>query len=433
MLWAWTLQKLVKGNDHAYIAASKRHFVKPFRTFPALSFRSLAYVGALLSCLAAPAVFAQNYYVVPFLTVETLYDDNVLLNPETQEQTSDVILRVSPRLDVGYDSETLNWLLTYRNDAEWYRDLSFLDSTTARGFGRGDINYTPNRRLSLNGAVDYIQTNSAEDITLIPGQEVPGRVGRADAERFGVSGGVDYLFTQNLTGGVDVQWVNDKLIDVSESETATAIALLQQSLAADRDLLYGYRYRDFEFSRRVDIDPIEVIETTASSHTPWLGYTQRLSETSDIEVRAGPRFAEGENSDTETDPYFLFRWTREYDRGNTSLTATWDETTVLAETGPVDAKTIRGSWIHNFTEAFEFGGAASYADVSGTGYEANNASVSLFGNYRINRYVFLSARYRYSLQDVERSLSLLDRRINQNVISVAITFTRPRPGTSGTP
>ena len=395
--------------------------------------RSLAQGLVALAGLWSSAVLAQDYYVVPFLTIQTLYDDNVLLNPETQEPTSDIFVRVTPRLDVGYDSQTLNWELSYRNDAEWYRDLSFLDSTTARGFGRGSIDYTPNRRLSMNGYVDYVQTNSAEDITLIPGEDIPGRVGRADAERFGVGGGFDYAFTENLTGGVDLRWVNDELIDVSESETATANALLQQRLAPERTLLYGYRYRDFEFSRRVNIDPIEVINTTANSHTPWIGLQQRLSETNNIEMRAGPRFAEGEFTDTETDPYLLFRWNREYDRGSTSVTATWDETTVLAETGPVDAKTIRAGWNHNFTEEFEFGGAVSYADVSGTGYEANNASANIFGNYRINRYIFLTARYRFTIQDVDRSLSLEDRRrIERNVISIAITFTRPRPGTRST-
>lgn len=404
----------------------------PFRAYLEFNPRRLAVLGAALCCLSTPAVFAQDYYAIPFLTIETLYDDNVLLNPETQEPISDIVLRVTPRLDVGYDSQTLTWLLSYRNDAEWYQDLSVLDSTTARGFGRGNISYTPNRRLSMNGFVDYVQTNSAEDITLIPGEDIPGRVGRADAERFGIGGGFDYVFTQNLTGGLDVRWVQDELIDVSESETTTANALLEQRLAQDRSLFYGYRYRDFEFGRRIGIDPVEVLNTTANSHTPWLGYTQRLSETSDLELRAGPRFAEGEFTDTEVDPYLLFRWTREYDRGSTSLTATWDETTVLAETGPVDAKTIRAGWNHNFTEEFEFGGAVSYADVSGVGYDANNASANIFGNYRFNRYIILTARYRFTIQDIDRSLSLTDRRIERNVVSVAITFTRPRPGTRST-
>jgi outer membrane autotransporter protein len=163
-----------------------------------------------------------------------------------------------------------------------------------------------------------------------------------------------------------------------------------------------------------------------------VGLTQRLSETSDLEIRAGARFAEGEFSDTEVDPYLLFNWNREYDRGSTSVTATWDETTILAEIGPVDAKTIRAGWNHNFTEAFEFGGTASYADVSSVTYDANNASLAVFGNYRFNRYVYLSARYRFSVQDIDRSLSISDRRINRNVVSIAITFTRPRPGTGST-
>ena len=397
------------------------------RLFSAPRMCRAALALSLLSCLFSPALHAQEYYVVPWLIVETYYDDNALFNPDTQEQTSDIVLRVSPRLDVGYISGTLNWELSYRNDAEWYRDLSYLDSTTARGFGRGTINYTPNRRLSMNGAVDYVKTNSAEDITLIPGEDIPGRFGRADAERFGVSGGVDYLFTQNLTGSVDVRWVRDELIDVSDSDNFNVVALLEQSLARNRSLLYGYRYRDYEFNRRINTDPVQNLTTTADSHTPWIGYTHRVSEISDFELRAGPRFSDAEFAGSEVDPYLLARWSRQYDRGDFSVTAQWDETTVLAETGPVDSKSIRAGWNHVFTESFDAGSTATYAQVSGTGYEADTASFGVFANYRFNRYVYLTGRYRFSVQDVDRD-PLSNRRIDRNLISVAITFTRPRSG-----
>lgn len=373
-----------------------------------------------ITAFASPAVFAQSgYFVVPLIAVEGVYDDNIFF--DTDDASSDFIWRVSPQLDVGYESATLSWLLSYRNDAEWYQDFSELDSSTARGFGLGTIEYQPNRRWTFRGDTEYIETNSAQDLTLTPGGEIPGRVGRAEAERFLLGGRVDYRFSEQLTGGVDVSWIDDELINISTTETLRGALEFEQTLSPTRTILYSYLYRDYEFERVVDIGPSVVVRDSEDSHTPWLGITQALSATSRLEARAGPRFSDG-----ETDPYFLFSWTRDYDRGDTVIEALWDETSVLAEVGKVESKSIYASWNHEFSADLEGSAGAGFARLEGTGYEADIAYFDLSGIYRFNRFIFMTASYRFNTQDIESITSITPGSIDRNAVSLAVTFTRPR-------
>lgn len=369
--------------------------------------------------LGTSLVFAQSgYYVVPTLTVEQVYDDNIFF--DTEDEVSDYITRVSPQLDIGFESETLSWLLSYRNDAEWYRDLSDLDSSTARGFGLGTLEYIANRRLTLRADTEYIQSNSAQDLTLNPGGGIPGLVGRAEAERWFVAAGADYRFTPQWVGSFDIGWIDDELIDLTENETISATALLEQVLTPARSLVYGYEYRDYDFREIPESEDDPVFTDSEDSHTAWVGWQEQLSETSRLEVRAGPRFADG-----DTEPYVLVNWRRDYDRGNTLIEALWDETTLLGEVGRLESKSIYGSWTHAFTADFDVRGGAGFARVEGTGYSADIITFDVAGEYRFNPYISLSARYAFNDQDIAPT-SDPSGRVSHNVASIFITFTRPR-------
>lgn len=378
--------------------------------------------AALIALLSSPLAIAQSgLYFVPLITVEEVYDDNIFFQ-QSEDEVSDFITRVSPQLDVGFESETLNWLLSYRNDAEWYRDLSDLDSTTARGFGLGRIEYTPDRRLTLRGETQYVQTNSVQDLTLTPGGGIPGRVGRAEAERWLFGAGAGYRFSPRWNGDIDVTWVDDELIDFSTNETLSGVTQLEQILTPARSLLYGYQYRNYEFENDVGVDPIERISESEDSNTLWLGLTQELSERSELEVRAGPRF-----SSSETDPYFLFDWRRNYERGSTSIRALWDETTLLGEVGRQESRSIYATWTHEFSADLEVSGTAGYAYLSGEGFSTDITSFDVSGIYRFNRAIYLTARYGFNIQEQDPA-RIQGARVTRNVVSIAITFTRPRRG-----
>lgn len=383
--------------------------------------RSLAGTLALLALVSAPQAFAQSgFYVVPWIAVEEVYDDNIFFDPDNE--VSDFITRVSPQLDVGFESETLAWLLSYRNDAEWYRDLSDLDSTTARGFGLAQIEYDLDRRWTLRGQSEYIQTNTAQDLSLNPGGgEIPGRVGRAEAERFLLGGGASYRFSQRVAGDLEVSWVDDELIDFSKNETLSVNSQIEQLLTPARLLLYGYRYRGYEFeSEQVGIDPVEVVTESEDSNTLWVGLRQEFSERSDVEVRAGPRISDG-----EVEPYLIVRWRRDYSRGSTTIDASWDETTFLGTIGRQESRSIAATWTHRFSEKFEFNGSAGYAYLTGGGIDTYIGSIDVAGIYEFTPSIFLTARYAFNVQGQDPP-GLQGDRLTHNIASLAITFTRPR-------
>lgn len=378
--------------------------------------------------LSSPAAYAESgLYVVPWLAVEELYDDNIFFDTTTEDPISDFYTRVSPQLDVGFDSEKLRWLLSYRNDAEWYNDLSELDSTTARGFGIGRIEYEPNRRLTLVGDINYTMTNSAEDITLTPGGGIPGLVGRDEAERWLLAGGANYLFTPTVSGDLLVTWIQDTLIGSSRNETLAAVTAFEQVLTPDRSILYGYRYRDYRFETEPAEDTGFVSVETEDSNTAWIGLAQALSETTDLELQVGPRIAAG-----DLEPYVLLNWQREYARGYLQFGALWDDTTLLGEVGILDSRSVQASWTHEFTSKLEVVGSAGYAYLTGTDFSTDITYVELSGVYQFSPAIFMTARYAFNTQS-EDSENPDNGRVNHGVMSIAITFTRPRRETERSP
>ena len=184
--------------------------------------RCLIIIALVAGLLLPQAAFAQSgIFVVPWLTVEELYDDNIFF--DTEDEVADFYTRLSAELDIGFESETLFWLVSFQNDSEWYNDLSELDSNSARQFGVGTIEYEPNRRWTLTGDIGYTETNSAEDITLTPGGAIPGLVGRVEAKRWYLAGGANYQINSNITGGFAASWTQDEVVDSSENETFSGV------------------------------------------------------------------------------------------------------------------------------------------------------------------------------------------------------------------
>lgn len=383
--------------------------------------RCLAIACAAGMLLFTSSVFAQSgLYFVPWVTVEQVYDDNIFFDSENE--ISDTFTRVSPQLDIGSESGTLSWLLSYRIDAEWYNDLSELDDTTARQFGVGSFEYAPDRRWNLRGNTEYTKTNSAQDLSLTPGGDIPGLVGRDEAERFLLSGGVGYQFGPRFSGDLELTWIDDELIGSSETETTAVTALVEQVMSQTRSLQYGYEYRRYEFEDFVDIDPFAIAEETQTSNTAWLGLVQETGDTSTLELRAGPRFSDG-----DVDPYFYGNWRRNYARGSAAVEARWDESIVLGEFTKLETRSLEGNWTHRFTSKLEARASAGYAYLDGPDYTLDIFSVEVRGRYELSRYVSLTARYSFNDQKEER-IGLPNERVTHNVAMLGITFTRPRRG-----
>src|SRR5699024_2794968 len=109
--------------------------------------------GSLLAaCALLPSgLGAQEagFYAVPSVSVSTVYDDNILFDRKGLER-DDLITRVSPGLELGYETAILHVLGSYSFDSEWYDDHSHLDSYHVRRFADTSIEYLPSAQLALN-------------------------------------------------------------------------------------------------------------------------------------------------------------------------------------------------------------------------------------------------------------------------------------------
>ncbi len=62
---------------------------------------------AIAVAVHVTACATPGYFVVPSVTVDAVYDDNLFYASEDKQ--SDFITRVSPVLEVGHESDTLSW------------------------------------------------------------------------------------------------------------------------------------------------------------------------------------------------------------------------------------------------------------------------------------------------------------------------------------
>lgn len=272
--------------------------------------------------LASITVRAETgYFAIPALSISEVYDDNLFFDIPNQD--SDLITRISPALEVGYESETLNWTGRYRFDAENYDKFTNLDSSLARRFADGVLEYTPNSRLTFSAKADYTKTNTPADLSLVPGGAIQGLlVGRTPAERTSISPALEYSFTSTIIGSLAYTKTNDKLLGGVESDVNMVEAEIEQKLSPTNAVSYGYIYRHYRFDDESGQANVTTPDDSRNSHTSWLGLSHDWSPRTRVVVRAGPRIYQH-----SVEPYLLLSLRRNYTRGSLLVSYERDETT----------------------------------------------------------------------------------------------------------
>lgn len=365
-----------------------------------------------------PASADSGYYLVPWLTLSERYDDNLFY--DAADQTSDFITRVSPTLELGYESETLNWIARYALDAEYYHQESDLNTNRARQRAEGELEYKPDNRWVLAGQAGFTKSNTPADLTLFPGGDIPVlQLERTPTEWTYLRPVATYQFSANKSGSLAYSWTNAELIGVTKTYTQAAEASLKHQISAVNLMTYGYLYRHYRFVDESD-DP-GFTDSNVSTNTPWLGLSHNFSRSTALNVRAGPLFYDG-----STEAYLLLSLQHTYPRGVFLVNFTQDKTAQLGEEGLLDSESLGVSATHKLSSRLEVGVSADLTDASKTDFSTKTASAMLDGTYRINSFVFISASYRYISQKT-RALGGDQERITQNEFQLGVTFTRPRP------
>jgi hypothetical protein len=372
---------------------------------------------ASVVAIQATACAAPGYYVVPSVSVEAVYDDNLFFASEDEQ--SDFITRVSPALEVGHEGRKLSWSGRAGVDAEAYASESELNSADVRQVAGVDVEYLPTSRLTLNAAAEYTKTETPVDLSIIPGGAIPGLlVGRAEAERTTLSSAASYRMTALTQGTVAFTHANEQLNNVAETDTSIAEAWIDQRLSEVNTLSYGYIHRRYEFDDSSGL--LLTNESDQDTDIPWIGLAHQLNERTLISARAGPRLG-----DDSSDAYVLASLQYRLTDGELRVDYQRDETTLLGVSGNLELEAIYASIRRQFGTQLEVQFTPGYAKVSQAGFSTDIYNVSVGAVYKIDESISLTATYDHNLQEVHPAGGGTNE-VSRNVIMVGARFTYPR-------
>lgn len=379
-------------------------------------------VLAIVVAMQAVACTTPGYFVVPSVSVDELYDDNLFF--ASADKQSDFIIRVSPALEVGYEAETLSWSGRYRFDAEAYARETELNSANVRQFADVAVEYLPTKRLTLSAAADYTKTDTPLDLTIIPGSSIPGSlVGRSEAQRTSVNAAAGYRLTAPTTGSLAVTWTREDLAGAGGNDTSALETWFDQRLSEVNTLSYGYMYRQYRFDQ-FGMDgaagPSRTRTVTQDSNTPWIGLSHQFNARTRVVVRAGPRVEGG-----SVHPYVLVSLQHQLAKGKLLLDYKRDETTLLGVPGILELEALYATFSRRFGSRLDIQLTPGYARVHQANSSTDIHSLGLGAVYKINESVFLTASYDFNFQGVKTEpAGTLE--VSRNVIQVGVRFTYPR-------
>jgi len=363
-----------------------------------------------------------GYFVIPAVEVNEVYDDNLFYT--SSDKQSDFITRVSPALEAGYESDTLNLSGRYRFDAEAYASESELNDVMVRQFADANVEYLPTSRLTLSAGADYTKTDTPLDLTIIPGGTIPGLlVGRAEAERTSVEAAGSYRMTALTTGSLAFTQINDVLDDAGESDTSELETWIDQRLSEVNTLSYGYRYRHYRFDEfGLDGNEAPTLSTdhTQESNTPWIGLAHQFNARTRVTAAAGPRI-----DGSSVDPYVLISLQHRFNQGQVLLDYERDETTLLGEPTKLELEALYATINRRIGSRVEVQLTPGYARLSQPVSSVDIYSLGLGAVYKINEVIFLTASYDFNLQKVSAAGGGSSD-VSRNVIQVGVRFTFPR-------
>jgi|GEM_PF-966208 len=377
-----------------------------------------------VSCATMGSVEAQEsrqgFYAVPGIGVSSIHDDNIFFSID--EEQSDTALRVSPELEVGYESQRTSMQARYSFDSEKYEKFTTLDSDSVRTFADFQGTHQLTRRFALEGEVHYTETNTPADITLGTGSAVPGLfVGRAQAERLAIQPAVTFQMTPTWGTRLGYSHTNDKLADALESETQIVESEFGWQRSAKTLIEYGYTYRQYDFkSLTADESGVPLTVGTQETHMPWVGVQYDLSERIQLRGQVGPRI-----NDDEVDPYVRLSLRRSHIGGDLMLSYERNETTLLGEAGRIEAETYSAAFTHTVGSRFELRVTPAFGKLSQTDYAVDIYRAELMARYRITPYLHLTASYDMYYQEVD-FVSGLTEDVARNVVMLGFYLTYPR-------
>jgi len=371
------------------------------------------------SLVASSLVNAQSgYYFVPRITILEGYDDNLLFSENNKQ--SGLFTRISPELDVGYESGTLTWNGRYNIDTEIYGKYSELDRNPARQFAEAQFEYLPTARLVMAANASWARTNTPIDLNPLGVGVIPGLlIGRIDAERASVNPSLEYRFTPTTTGVFTYTLTRDKLIDAVESEVQAFEAGFTTRISAVNSFSYGYIYRELKFDDISGaVNPRSSVDQ--NSQIPWVGKQHVFSRNTIFNGRVGPRLF-----GNYVKPFIQLNLHRTFQRGDIILDYERDETTLLGEFERVENQAVSATFMHRFSQNLEMRVVPGFAELTRDGFAAQVFRFGIYLGYRVNSVLSLTASYDLNRQRLASEVGP-DSTVSRGLVLLGFSLSYPR-------
>ncbi len=368
----------------------------------------LVLLGTLLVPIGARA--QSGFYITPSVSLAEVYDDNLFFTASRRQ--SDVITRLSPDIQAGYRSPTLELLGRYTFDAEAFAEHPELSTAQARQQASLDVRYLPTPLLTLSLDGGYQTTQTPAELNVQTGLQAA----RASAERVVATPSVAYRLDPVTTGAADYTFTRDTQSGGTTVDTHVANLGLDRRLTEWDTAAVGYTLRQFEFSGSAFGGG-----GTTTAHLVTVGWTRQLTPLTRVALRGGPRLSEGSAAaEASASIRHLLR------RGEVSLAYERTQATVIGQPGVVESDSFTAALVYQPLASLRLRAAPSFILSAGPAGQAKVYRATLDATYQITRSISLTGSYEFTRQ--EGTVGSVGRRndeILHNVFLVRLTVTFP--------
>ncbi len=312
------------------------------------------------------------------------YDDNVFAVPGDGLQ--DAISRLSPQLGVEYRSMHFDMRARYTHDAEAFRRSPELSTLRARQQATLDGRWTPWAGFEALGGVSYVETNSPGEFTVINGLDVAGlQLRRQLARRLATTGSLARRLGARNRAVVTHDFTRDQLVGGVMSASHVATARFERQVGPSDALGLGYVVRRFT-----------ALGQGSTSQAVTVGWTREVTPQAHLELKAGPRFAEGRVG-AELGATLRGR----FHRGEATLSYVQTETALIGRPTPVTAEGLSATFTRSLSRTLTVTAGPSVFQARGKGLEATVYGTNLDLAWRLGRHLSLAGSHQLSVQHGE--------------------------------
>lgn len=343
--------------------------------------------------------------VTPYVSLATLYDDNIFASASQRE--SDTILRLTPGIMLDYRTPRTRINFSYSDDAERYARHSDLNSWQSRQTAGLSASHAFNRRISAGLDANYFETQYPGELAPVSGIELTRR--RATAISFRPT--ATYHFNERTDATVYYERLRTHDAGGQTNFTTTASAALARDLTRRDRLVLTYRYDWFDFSN--GNSPVSRVVT--------LGWHHDLSRSTSFFLAAGPRDT---NSRTVADVSAGIR--SDAEKTTAELYVTRSQVALPGLTGVYDTRAVQGYLAYRFSPRLSVEVTPGYYRDTGAGQEAEVYRLGVGMRYWFSPAWSIGLNYDYGRQRGTLGSVGNGDVIRRNVAALTISWALPQ-------